>query len=142
MRSILLAFALALCGPAFADAPRSIKVDIKHRVDLSNEGALEAIQRDDPVRYGKIEGIIQAAQVTSCVTLPALLRTRYDVRSTQCTPYLLLTSYPPKSRLTFVIEDTQYAVNVVQLKLAPAKATPAVDGRQASDNMCGCMHER
>jgi hypothetical protein len=130
MRYVLLGIALAACAAQVAAEPaRVVRIDItpKHHVDLNSDGALEAIRRDDPGRYERISQAVEAAQVTSCETLPQVLKTRLDILDTSCSPFLLLTSFPPKSRVSFLIDDTEYSLNVVQYKLAPAKIFPAIE---------------
>ena len=132
MRYALFGITLAACSLAFAaEAPRIVRMPIaaKQHVDLDDEAKLEAIRRDNPRRYQRIVAAIDAAQVTSCETLPQTLRTRFDILDTRCSAYTLLTSFPPKSRVTFVIDDTQYSLNVVQRKLAPSKMVPALGSR-------------
>ena len=87
MRYALLGIAFAACTAAFAGG--------KH-VDLDDAGKLDAIRRDDPARYQKIVQAIDAAQVTSCEDLPHMLKTKLDIFDTHCSPYALLTSFPPK----------------------------------------------
>jgi len=130
MRSVLLGIALAACAAVVCGEPaRIVRIDItpKHHVDLNRDGALEAMRRDDPARYRRVSQAIEAAQVTSCETLPQVLKTQLDILDTSCSPFLLLTSFPPKSRLSFVIDDTEYSLNVIQYKLAPARIFPAIE---------------
>ncbi len=130
MRYALLGTAIVACTLTFAaDVPRIAFIKMpppgKH-VDLDDEAKLESIRRDDPARYGRIAEAIEAAQVTSCDELPHMLKTRLNIFDTHCSPYTLLTSFPPKSRVTFQIDDTEYSLNVVQNKLAPSKMMPAL----------------
>jgi len=129
MRYALLAITLAACTASAADAPRISLIKLPpagRHVDLDDQGKLDAIRRDDPARYRKIAQAIDAAQVTSCEELPHMMKTKLDILDTRCSPYMLLTSFTPKSRVTFTIEDTEYSLNVVQYKLAPAKMLPAL----------------
>ena len=131
MRYILLGIAFAACATLATADPvhvARITITVKHHIALDREGVLESIQRDDPARYQKISQAIEAAQVTSCETLPQVLKT-LDVLDTSCSSFTLLTSFPPKSRVSFLIDDTEYSLNVVQNKLAPAKLLPAVEAR-------------
>lgn len=75
--------------------------------------------------FRKLQEVVRTAQVETCETLPKILKTRLDVDSAHCSSYQLLTSLPPKRRLTLSLEGITYATNVPQVKLAPSRLIPA-----------------
>jgi hypothetical protein len=120
MRKAMTAISVA-CAFAGADAAAWQKP----LVDLGRPGAWEALERERPEHYRKLQEVVRTAQVETCETLPKILKTRLDVDSAQCSSYQLLTSLPPKRRLTLSLEGITYAMNVPQVKLAPSRIIPA-----------------
>jgi hypothetical protein len=112
MRKIMLAIlAFAAILPAHAGP------FVTRGVDLDRPGALEAIERGNPALYERIRGVLDAAQAKPCETLPQMLKTQFQATLGMCSNYAILTSFPPKRRISFVIDDTGYSSNVVQLHL-------------------------
>ena len=96
-------------------------------VDLNRPGVLEAIEKSDKGLYDRIHGVLKAAEIEPCETLPRLVQTLH-VGMESCNGHDILTSYPAKIRVSFRIDDTLYSSNVIQPKIT-AQARPAVDAR-------------
>jgi hypothetical protein len=90
---------------------------VSRDVDLDRPGALQAIERDDAALYTRIRGVLDAAQAQTCETLPQLVHAQFQATLGTCSTFSILTSFPPKRRISFVIDDTGYSSNVVQVHL-------------------------
>ncbi|HEX4782292.1 MAG TPA: hypothetical protein VH301_16145 [Usitatibacter sp.] len=90
---------------------------VSHGVDLDRPGVLAAIEHSNPQLYLRIRGVLDAAQAKPCETLPQILKAQFEASLGTCSSYSILTSFPPKRRITFVIDDTGYSSNVVQVHL-------------------------
>lgn len=101
-------------------------------VDLDRPGVLEAIQHRDKSLYDRIHGVLKAAEIEPCETLPKLVQTQFRVGIETCNGHDILTSFPAKIRVSFRIDDTVYASNVIQPKIT-AQARPAVDARASPE---------
>lgn len=122
MRAILFS-AVAFSFAAAAGPPAKT-------VDLDRPGALDAIQHDDKPLYERIRGVLKAAEIEPCETLPKLVQTQFRAGVEVCNGHAILTSFPAKIRVAFRIDETLYASNVVQPNIT-ASAHPAVDGPAA-----------
>jgi hypothetical protein len=121
--------AVAAAGAMAVAAPERAAAWQKPYVHLGQPGAMEALERERPEHFLKVEEVIRTAQVETCETLPKILKVRLDVDSAQCSTYQLLTSLPPKPHLTFSLDGITYGVFVPQLRLAPGKLVPAQGAR-------------
>src|SRR5690349_14838924 len=86
-------------------------------VDLNGPGVLEAIEKSDKPLYDRIHGVLKAAEIEPCETLPKLVMTQFRVGMETCDGHDILTSYPAKIRVSFRIGDTLYSSNVIQPKI-------------------------
>src|SRR3954469_6517503 len=100
----------------------------RNTVVLDDSSVFEAIRRNDPARYEKIQQVLRVAEVEPCESLPGLLKTRFDVNA-RCRGFMLYTSLPAKTLLNFTVEDTAYVAYVVQANLSSGKLIPAVPAR-------------
>ena len=84
-------------------------------IDLDVPGKLEAIGRDNPHHFAKIERILAEVprQPPNQKAVAEWMRTRFQARDVQHSD-LVMTSLPPKKRLRFSLDDTSY-VKVVTL---------------------------
>ena len=96
----------------------------RNTVYLDDSRVYEAIRARDPARYEKILGVLRVAQAEPCETVPRILRTQYDIKSS-CHAYQVYTSFPAKTLLNFTVEDTDYVAFVVQPKLSGGTLVPA-----------------
>ena len=101
-------------------------------VDLNRPGVLEAIEQQDRPLYERIHGVLKAAEIEPCETLPKLMQALHVGMET-CNGHDILTSYPAKIRVSFRIDDTLYSSNVIQPRIT-AKARPAVERPSAAGN--------
>ena len=118
MRAIAI-FAVAFSFAAVAGPP------VKS-VDLNRPGVLEAIEKRDKPLYERIHGVLKAAEMEPCDTLPKIVQTQFLANMETCRGHDILTSYPAKIRVSFRIDDTLYSSNVIQPKIK-GTAMPAVD---------------
>ena len=116
MRATLVALALtSLASPAMAEP----------YVDLNRPGALEALARDNPRHYQQVVEITRVASRVSCDTGPRLLPVPTADRNPQeCVGMTIMTSEPPKRRVTFEIDHTRYGM-VVTLETPAGGFLPA-----------------
>lgn len=115
MRALLIPVALTSCAAMAAPT-----------VDLDRPGALEQIQQQDPALYERVMGVLKAAEVEPCVHLPKIIQAQYRGELASCAAYQILTSFPPKIRVSFVLDKTVYVSNVQQPKLV-GSLEPAVE---------------
>ena len=94
------------------------------RVDIGDARALDAIHAENPERYQKLMGIIQAAGRVECETLPQMLKVQYGASHVQCIGALIRTSYPAKRWLAFTLDEIAFSGNVV-LTGRPGTLQPA-----------------
>ena len=109
MKTLLAAFALSFAGSALA-------------IDLDQPGALEALARENPAHYAKVQKILSEAPQRPFASVRGWMRTEFDARDVD-TSYLVKTSYPAQARLTFTLDERQYT-KVIRID-APASAMPA-----------------
>lgn len=110
-----LLFALALCVATNAAAYRT--------VDLSEPGALEALQHDNPRHFAQVSEILRRVPRLEPRSVEGWMRARFDARDVNYSHRQLRTSYPAKTILSFVLDDTRYRAMVVVH--APAQARRA-----------------
>jgi len=126
MKSIRIAVAVAIA--AAAALPVLAAGGHKGPIDLDRPGALDQVKRERPGQFEAISQVLRAAERLPCREgeLKAL-RTRFDVRELACTT-LLMTSDPPKRRVTFSLGEERY-IAVVTMKDTNGKLLPAKEGR-------------
>ena len=92
-------------------------------VDLDKPGALEALQQLNPMHYEKIRQIVTGILQQPDVAVPGWMRANFDARGVLYSQ-IEMTSYPPKRRLSFALDDTRYVVVVTltrEGKITPLK---------------------
>src|SRR5260221_8612461 len=104
MRTIALAFMFAIATPLVSAQPSV--------VDLDRPGALDTVARENPRHYRQIVEITRVASEVSCETalgmLPVPVAKRMD-----CVALAIMTSDPPKRRVTFQLDDVRYRMVVI-----------------------------
>ena len=90
------------------------------RIDLDRPGALEALERDNPAHFAKVQRILQEAPRLPVSSVQGWIRTQFDAREVTA-PYLLKTSLPAQANISFVLDDTRYHT-VIRVD-APARPT-------------------
>ena len=94
--------------------------DASRHVDLDTPGALARVQRDNPAHYRAITRILREAPERKPQTLAGWVRTAFDAR--MASALLVKTSYPPRARLEFVLDDTGYRALVTLRNVEPSFA--------------------
>jgi hypothetical protein len=97
----LVALCALLFGPSEVAAGRV--------VDLDEPGALEALQRSNPTHHEKVQKILADLPRQPERAVPRWMQTSFDARDVSYRP-VLLTSNPPKRRLSFALDDTRYEI--------------------------------
>jgi hypothetical protein len=87
---------------------------------------LEALSESNPVHYAKILVILEVAQMESCDHTPRVLKAKQELGldDVRCDSSMLLTSYPAKRHMNFVLDDVRYATNVAQVRLPTPRNLP------------------
>ena len=85
-----------------ADDPNTV-------VDLNAPGVLDRLKTQHPADYGTIAAILAGLRHHPSRDVPHWMMTTFDARQVQYVP-LWLTSFPPKRRLSFSLNDTRYRV--------------------------------
>jgi hypothetical protein len=117
-------FAIAIGSLVFASVSESYP---SGTIDLDVPGALEAIERDHPDHFAKIQRILAEVprQPPNEKSVATWMRTEFQARNIHYTG-LVMTSLPPKKRLEFSLDGTSY-VKVVTLDWR-SKVSPATKG--------------
>jgi len=112
MRLLAIGAALSVL-PAFAA-----------QVDLDQPGTLDRLKVERPRQYEAVAEVLRASERMPCKEGEMrVLKAKYDLREMSCNA-ILMTSYPPKRRVTFELEGTSY-VSVVTVKGTEGRAMPA-----------------
>ncbi len=78
-------------------------------MDLNVPGTLDALRTLRPADYIRIVAILAGVQQHSNGDVPRWMATAFNARNVEYAP-LWLTSFPPKRRLSFSLDDTRYRV--------------------------------
>ena len=117
VRALLFAIALGLAGNAAAEGR------IARTIDLGQPGALQALERDNPAHFAKVSAILREVPRLDPPTVEGWMRTRFDAQEISYRYRLLRTSYPAKTDLSFVLDDSRYvALVVVDAPASPHRA--------------------
>ena len=110
---LLLAF-----GVAAAEAPTG------RPVDLDAPGALEALQRSNPPHFAKIQKILDGVLGQRDADVPRWIQVAFGGSDVRYAP-IVLTSFPPRRRLSFALDGTRYETVItltsVRGTIIPAK---------------------
>ena len=94
-------------------------------VDLDRPGALDELARANPRHYDEVVKLTKIASRVSCDTGPRLMPVPTAARNPmECVAMTIMTSEPPKRRITFEIDHTRYGM-VVTLETPPGGFLPA-----------------
>jgi hypothetical protein len=93
-------------------------------MDLTVPEALEQLARTNPDHFKRASALLKAASETSCNfgEMRAIL-VRVKATAVNCPQSLLLTSYPAKRQVSFMLDRTPYVARVT-LRDAPPQAIP------------------
>jgi hypothetical protein len=81
-------------------------------VDLNESGALEALRQSNPTHYEKIRRILDGILQQPDTRVPRWMQVNFDARDVTYAP-VVLTSHPPKRRLSFALDATRYEAIIV-----------------------------
>ncbi len=109
MRMILTAALLVLTSVAMATAA---DIGLRRTVDLDAPGAMERVRAANPAHFDKIVKIIEGVTQQADSAVPRWLRVNFDARDVGYRP-IVMTSHPPKRRLSFALDDTRYEAVIV-----------------------------
>ena len=84
---------------------------LRQTVDLDKPGALQALQQSNPAHFEKVRQIVSGVAHQQDVKVPRWMRTNFNAQDVTYAP-IEMTSYPPKRRLAFALDDTRYVVVV------------------------------
>jgi hypothetical protein len=106
--------AMAGCATSSAtDRPAGTSTSALGRhVDLNESGALEAVARSNPAHYEKIRRILDGILQQPEASVPRWIQVNFDGRDVTYAP-VVLTSHPPKRRLSFALDATRYEAIIV-----------------------------
>jgi hypothetical protein len=119
MRAILTVASLVLTSVAAASGADT---GLRRTVDLDAPGAIDRVRAANPAHVDKIVKIIEGVRQQPDSGVPRWLRVNFDAREVGYAP-IVMTSHPPKRRLSFALDDTRYEV-VVILTNAAGVVTP------------------
>jgi hypothetical protein len=92
-------------------------------VDLNQPGALEKLKAERPSHFRAIEEVLRVVERVPCGNVEVRsLEVRFDIHDMACN-FTMMTSAPPKRRLSFALEGTGYVV-VVTLKDTDGHTVP------------------
>ena len=91
-------------------------------IDLDQAGAMQRLEQQNPAHFAKIERLLREAPAQSVASIPRWMRTQFAAKDVQ-THSLLKTSYPPQTRVSFVLDDARYTKTIYVD--APARMIPA-----------------
>ena len=95
----------------------------RRAIDLNAPGALEALQRSNPTHYETVRKILEGVLQRPDTDVPRWIQTSFAARDVSYVP-VVLTSHPPKRRLSFALDATRYEA-VVVLTNVRGDITPA-----------------
>lgn len=109
---VLLWTAVVVAGQAASRPP----------VNLNKPGALEALEQSNPTHYEKVRQILEGILKQPDAAVPGWIQTNFDARNVNYAP-ILMTSDPPKRRLSFTLDEARYEA-VVTLTNVRAAVVP------------------
>jgi hypothetical protein len=103
--SVLAGLLFVATAGASQDPPR--RSGMPGVIDLGQPGALQALARDNPQHYAKIERILADVTRRPPQTVPRWMNAEFGARQVSF-PSLLKTSDPAQRSLSFTLDDTRY----------------------------------
>jgi hypothetical protein len=115
--AVVMLAALWTAVAAAADAPP------RRTIDLDQPGALETLQRANPAHHEKVRRIMEGVLQRPDTDVPRWIQASFAGRDVTYAP-IVLTSHPPKRRLSFALDDTRYEA-IVTLTNVRGEIVPA-----------------
>ena len=94
----------------------------RRTVDLNTPDSLEALRQSNPTHYEKVRKILDGILQQPDAAVPRWIQTNFDARNVSYVP-ILMTSAPPKRRLSFALDETRYEA-VITLTNVRAEIVP------------------
>jgi len=113
MPRLLAASVLALAWTAVAAAGNATA---GRAIDLNAPGALESLQNSNPTHYEKVRKILDGILQQHDADVPRWIQTSFDARNVSYAP-ILMTTVPPKRRLSFALDETRYEAVLTLTKM-------------------------
>ena len=85
-------------------------------VNLNKPGALEVLQQSNPTHYEKVRKILDGILQQPDADVPRWIQTSFDARNVSYAP-ILMTTRPPKRRLSFALDETRYEAVLTLTKM-------------------------
>jgi hypothetical protein len=98
-------------------------VTLARTVDLDAPGALAALEQSNPVHHEKVLKIVEGVIHQPDAKVSGWIAVNFNGRDVRYAP-VLMTSHPPKRRLSFALDDTRY-VTVVTLTNVRGEIVPS-----------------
>lgn len=92
-------------------------------IDLDSPGAMQALEQSNPVHYEKVLKIVEGVIRQPDAKVSRWIAVTFNGRDVSYAP-VVMTSYPPKRRLSFALDDTRY-VTIVTLTNVRGDVVPA-----------------
>jgi len=73
---------------------------------------MEALQNSNPTHYQSVHRILEGVLRQPDAAVPRWMRTNFDAQDVTYVP-IVLTSHPPKKRLSFSLDATRYEAIVI-----------------------------
>ena len=89
------------------DRRRREPVTESRTIVLDAPGALEALQRSNPAHFDKIRRMLGGLRQRPDAEVPRWMEVSFGARDVSYVP-VILTSHPPKRRLSFALDRTRY----------------------------------
>lgn len=80
-------------------------------IDLDRPESFAKVEHDHPEHLGKIRKILSEAPNLKPAAIPGWIRTEFDA-SDVSHMFVEKTSYPPKARLSFKLDDVRYSATI------------------------------
>ncbi len=91
----------------------------KQIIDINQPGVLEALKGENPVHYRKIQEMMDGLNfVHPDFDVPGWIQKTFNAHDVLYTP-VLMTSDPPKRRISFSLDNTRYLAVVTLKRLKP-----------------------
>jgi hypothetical protein len=107
MRGVSILLGSLLIGLVLSGATFGADGRPRHTVDLDAPGALEALRRSNPGHFEATRRILEGVLQRSDAEVRRWLQVSFGARDVSYAP-VVLTSHPPKRRLSFALDDTRY----------------------------------
>jgi len=89
-------------------APDKVPDKPSDKVVFLNGPALAELRATNPDHYARAQRILAAANHLCRPRVPHVYRAKFNARDLSCVWLQLMTSNPPKSRISFRLDDTRY----------------------------------